>query len=74
MMGFMQRLMRLFGQPATVSGEEVDSPPEGIERRMKERRPTAPGIKVLIIDDSTTIVALLRPHDAAERFRDPGGG
>ena len=59
-MGFMQRLMRLFGQPATVSGEEVDSPPEGIERRMKERRPTAPGIKVLIIDDSTTIVALLR--------------
>jgi twitching motility two-component system response regulator PilH len=63
-MGFMQRLMRLFGQPAPVAGEEVivPEPPftEGIERRMKERKPSAPGIKVLIIDDSTTIVALLR--------------
>ena len=61
-MGFMQRLIRLFGQPAPVAGAEnvVDAQPEGIERRLKERRPTAPGIKVLIIDDSTTIVALLR--------------
>ena len=60
-MGILQRLMRLFGQPAPVAGEDVvDAPPEGVERRLKERRPTAPGIKVLIIDDSTTIVALLR--------------
>jgi len=63
-MGILQRLMRLFGQPAPVAGEEVivPEPPftEGIERRMKERKPSAPGIKVLIIDDSTTIVALLR--------------
>ena len=48
----------------TVPGREevVVEPPytEGLERRMKERKPTAPGIKVLIIDDSTTIVALLR--------------
>jgi twitching motility two-component system response regulator PilH len=60
----MQRLMRLFGQPTPVGGDDVAvaEPPytEGIERRQKERRPTAPGIKVLIIDDSTTIVALLR--------------
>ena len=63
-MGILQRLMRLFGQPAPVAGDElaVVEPPytEGVERRLKERRPTAPGIKVLIIDDSTTIVALLR--------------
>ena len=63
-MGILQRLMRLFGQPAPVAGEEtlVAEPPftEGMERRMKERKPAAPGIKVLIIDDSTTIVALLR--------------
>jgi twitching motility two-component system response regulator PilH len=46
-----------------VAGEEVVVEPpyaEGVERRMKERKPSAPGIKVLIIDDSTTIVALLR--------------
>ena len=63
-MGILQRLMRLFGQPAPVAGDElaVVEPPytEGVERRMKERKPIAPGIKVLIIDDSTTIVALLR--------------
>jgi DNA-binding response OmpR family regulator len=63
-MGILQRLMRLFGQPAPVAGEEVilPEPPfiEGTERRMKERKPSASGIKVLIIDDSTTIVALLR--------------
>ena len=62
-MGILDRLMRLFGQPAPVAGEEVlVEPPfaEGMERRMKERKPVAQGIKVLIIDDSTTIVALLR--------------
>ena len=61
-MGILQRLMRLFGQPAPVAGEEIVEPPftEGLERRLKERKPSAPGIKVLIIDDSTTIVALLR--------------
>jgi twitching motility two-component system response regulator PilH len=53
--------MRLFGQPAAVPGEEIEPPvADGVERRQKERKPAAPGIKVLIIDDSTTIVALLR--------------
>ena len=60
-MGIFDRLMRLFGQPAPVLGEEVEAPmAEGVERRQKERKPAAPGIKVLIVDDSTTIVALLR--------------
>jgi len=62
-MGILDRLMRLFGQPTPVAGEDVVAEPpysEGVERRMKERKPTAQGIKVLIIDDSTTIVALLR--------------
>ena len=58
-MGIMQRLMRLFGNaPTEVPQPEV--PAEGVERRMKERRPACAGMKVLIIDDSTTIVALLR--------------
>ena len=59
-MGIMQRLMRLFGQPPPVAGEQIEPASDGIERRQKERKPTTPGIKVLIIDDSTTIVALLR--------------
>jgi twitching motility two-component system response regulator PilH len=58
-MGIMQRLMRLFGNaPEQEAVPEV--PAEGVERRQKERRPAVPGMKVLIIDDSTTIVALLR--------------
>jgi len=58
-MGLMQRLLRLFG-PAPVADADLEPKAEGIERRMKERKPTLPGIKVLIIDDSSTIVALLR--------------
>lgn len=38
----------------------VPDPAEPVERREKERRGAAPGTKVLIIDDSATIVALLR--------------
>lgn len=62
-MGILQRLMRLLGQPAPVAGEEAAVEPpytDGIERRMKERKQTANGTRILIIDDSTTIVALLR--------------
>ncbi len=58
-MGFMQRLMRLFGSaPPTES--ELAQTASGNERRQKERKTTTPGIKVLIIDDSATIVTLLR--------------
>jgi twitching motility two-component system response regulator PilH len=57
-MGLLQRLLNLFAPTPPPETEEPKA--EGIERRMKERKPTLPGIKVLIIDDSTTIVALLR--------------
>jgi twitching motility two-component system response regulator PilH len=58
-MGILQRLMRLFGNaPEQEAVPEI--PVEGVERRQKERRPAVEGMKVLIIDDSTTIVALLR--------------
>ena len=42
-MGIMQRLMRLFGQPAPVAGEQVvpDVSADGMERRQKERKPAA---------------------------------
>jgi twitching motility two-component system response regulator PilH len=51
--------MRLFGN-ASEQEAVPDVPVEGVERRQKERRPAVEGMKVLIIDDSTTIVALLR--------------
>ena len=43
-------------EPAKVFEPEVESS----DRRVKERRNAAPGTRVLIIDDSATIVALLR--------------
>ena len=43
--------------PAPVFVPDPADPPE---RREKERRGAAPGTRVLIIDDSSTIVALLR--------------
>jgi len=43
--------------PAPVFTPDAVDPPE---RREKERRGAAPGTKVLVIDDSATIVALLR--------------
>ena len=58
-MGIMQRLMRLFGN-APVQDVVPDLSAEGVERRQKERKPAIDGMKVLIIDDSTTILALLR--------------
>jgi twitching motility two-component system response regulator PilH len=58
-MGIMQRLMRLFGN-APVQEAVPDLSVDGVERRQKERKPAVDGMKVLIIDDSTTIVALLR--------------
>jgi twitching motility two-component system response regulator PilH len=58
-MGLLQRLLNLFA-PAPAVDADVEAQTDGIERRRKERKSTLPGIKVLIIDDSSTIVALLR--------------
>ena len=58
-MGIMQRLMRLFGS-APARDALPEEPADGAERRPKERRAAVDGMKVLIIDDSPTIVALLR--------------
>ncbi|MEO8161981.1 MAG: response regulator [Arenimonas sp.] len=58
-MGLMQRLMRLFGPAPTVDAE-LQPQSDGVERRVKERKPASAGVTVLIIDDSSTIVALLR--------------
>jgi DNA-binding response OmpR family regulator len=43
--------------PAPVFVPDATEPPD---RRVKDRRNAAPGTRVLIIDDSATIVALLR--------------
>lgn len=60
-MGLLDRLLRMFGQPAPVAEPAFDVPQsDGVERRQKERRAAPTGVKVLIIDDSSTIVALLR--------------
>lgn len=60
-MGLMQRLMRLFGPSPVVAEPELQPQSEGVDRRQKERRAAPAGrFTVLIIDDSTTIVALLR--------------
>lgn len=57
-MSFLQRLMGLFrSEPASKPFEPLQ---ESSDRRVKDRRDAATGIKVLIIDDSATIVALLR--------------
>ncbi len=57
-MSFLQRLMGLFrSELATKPFEPLQ---ESSDRRVKDRRDAATGIKVLIIDDSATIVALLR--------------
>ena len=58
-MGIMQKLMRLFGN-APAQQVEPEEPADGVERRQKDRKTAVDGMKVLIIDDSTTIVALLR--------------
>ena len=60
-MGLMDRLLRMFGTPAPAPEPVFEqAQADGVERRLKERRVAPAGIKVLIIDDSTTIVALLR--------------
>lgn len=57
-MSFMQKLRGLFrGEAAPRPFEPLV---ESTDRRVKDRRNASTGTKVLIIDDSATIVALLR--------------
>ena len=58
-MDFINRIKAWWRPPAEL--EKVFEPEvESTDRRIKERRNAAPGTRVLIIDDSATIVALLR--------------
>lgn len=70
----LKSLRQFFGRPArpaddatavthTEDGDfvaPVDVGPEGVDRRIKQRVHAATGMRVLVIDDSPTIVALLR--------------
>jgi twitching motility two-component system response regulator PilH len=58
-MDLVERLRNWF-RPTAPQPVFVPEPGEAPERRAKERRNAAPGTRVLIIDDSATIVALLR--------------
>lgn len=69
--GLLDSLKQLLGrgtasatQPASTPDEEfsaaVEVGPDGIDRRVKSRVQAMPGTRVLVIDDSPTIVALLR--------------
>jgi twitching motility two-component system response regulator PilH len=60
-MAFLQRVKQLFRSsppaPEPIPFEPLD---EGSNRRGKERLAASPGMRVLLIDDSATIIALLR--------------
>jgi twitching motility two-component system response regulator PilH len=59
-MAFLQSIIQWF-RPAPPPKPVVFEPlVEGTDRRGKERRTAPPGTRVLLIDDSATIVALLR--------------
>ena len=60
-MGFIQRLRVLWMRPAAVAADGAGEPlVESTERRGRDRRNALPGTRMLVIDDSATIVALLR--------------
>lgn len=63
-MSLIRRLKGLFGgaAPARVVASQDVAPVEGdaAERRARERRTPRPGLRILVIDDSATIVALLK--------------
>ena len=58
-MALISRLKQWWN-PASPTPVFVPDAAEAPDRRVKERRNAAPGTRVLIIDDSATIVALLR--------------
>ena len=59
-MDFMRNLKALFRQPPPPEQQPFEPLVESSDRRVKERRAARAGTRVLIIDDSATIVALLR--------------
>jgi DNA-binding response OmpR family regulator len=59
-MDLVDRLKAWFRPAAAPQPVFTPEPGDVGERRAKERRNAAPGTRVLIIDDSATIVALLR--------------
>ena len=58
-MDFINRI-KTWWRPAAEPEKVFEPEVESTDRRIKERRNAAPGTRVLIIDDSATIVALLR--------------
>lgn len=58
-MEFINRV-KAWWRPAPAPQKVVVAEPESTERRVKDRRNAVAGTRVLIIDDSATIVALLR--------------
>ena len=58
-MDFINRV-KAWWRPASAPEKAFEPEVESTDRRVKGRRNAAPGTRVLIIDDSATIVALLR--------------
>lgn len=58
-MDFIHRI-KAWWRPSPEPGKIFEPEVESSDRRVKARRNAAPGTRVLIIDDSATIVALLR--------------
>jgi len=59
-MGFFDQLKALFRRPATVPASEPPKPAAPTERRQQPRIEAREGTCVLIIDDSKTVLAVLR--------------
>lgn len=58
-MGIVERIKRLFSNDKREP-EPLSGPPDGVERRSKRRLYARRGTRMLIVDDSPTIVAVLR--------------
>jgi DNA-binding response OmpR family regulator len=59
-MAFLQRIMQLFRPAPAPEPAPFEPLVESSDRRGRDRRVAAAGTRVLLIDDSATIVALLR--------------
>ncbi len=59
-MSIFKTFKTIFAKSGEARGEDLESPAESTERRGRSRRNAREGTRVLIIDDSPTIVAALR--------------